>query len=130
MTGLEAWDNKFSEGQIKDIISMISYAYRTGMDLQQELKSNPPIPISAEKRKVILDHSKLSLEKCPICGKTMQLYPVNSEGMDKVGSTDFEDKESSKYRSMWLCGKSCNGTGCGHEEYNYYSVEDYKRRIR
>lgn len=65
---------------------------------------------------------------CPECGRPMQLYPVNSDsqGRDRVGTTHFEDPEGREYKSMWLCGTTCSGRGCLYEEYNLYSVEQYK----
>lgn len=57
--------------------------------------------------------TKKRLKNCPICGKKMNLYPVNNSAESQV---------EEGFQSMWLCGTSCSGLGCWYEEYNKESV--------
>ena len=57
---------------------------------------------------------KKKWKKCPECNGFMTLYPVNQTTEDQVGGG---------YKSQWLCGKICNNTGCGYEEFSRESVQ-------
>ena len=124
---LSAFDGIFTKGQQQDIINMSLIASQLGTPLHEIMKVAPPL-ISNAKIQVKNNLSYMPKKRCPECGKLMRLYPVNSDptGKDRVGSTVYEKSDASEYKSMWLCGKSCDGSGCWHEEYNKFTVEEFK----
>ena len=64
---------------------------------------------------------KKRLKKCPECGGIMTLYPVNQTTEDQVGGG---------FKSQWLCGKICDNTGCGYEEFSNLSVQKQLEKFK
>lgn len=60
------------------------------------------------------------VNKCPECGMAMNVYTVN---------TSAEDQVDPEYHSMWMCGTSCSGKGCGYEEYSPLSIQDQIEKL-
>lgn len=132
---LEAWDGVFTAGQQQELINMLLHARRNHIDLLSAMTNSPPMTRQTERqpnRKQNRVFRPIPKKPCLECKKNlMGLYPVNTDprGFDRVGTTENEDPNGRNYNSMWLCGTSCNGKGCWHEEYNYYSVEEYRSGI-
>ena len=57
---------------------------------------------------------KIPTKPCPECGHTMRLYTLNTRPDEMVEG----------FGSMWLCGTSCSGRGCGYDEYSIKTFEE------
>ena len=101
---LEAW----SLGRIRDALSIADKLVKSGKTfedvrnwLEQSRQSNV--------------QQNIPIKKCPECGKSMRLYPVNTNTEDQVGGG---------YNLMWLCGTTCSGKGCLYEEYSTKTINE------
>ena len=115
---LAAWNLKMIHEAL-NIHRHLANAGKTWEDVEQYIadsagnKGHKAIAASGRRQAVI--------HVCPQCGRLMQLYSVNSDPQkrDRVIS-----EKGSDYKSMWLCGTTCSGKGCLHEEYSVLTVQE------
>jgi hypothetical protein len=109
----DAFSNRFTQGQLKDIIHMSRMAKKAGIDLHEALEMYPPK----------LEHKNISPDKkrsfyhltCPHCGRKLSMSQI--------------DRSSEKYREGYktyiLCGAACcSNKGCGYEEFSKKTIKE------
>jgi hypothetical protein len=109
--------NAFSWGFKQDVLNFLKLCTLKGYSPGYALKCIA-IRQSAEVERVNLmtslqDQWRKRAPKCPQCGKTMKLDPVNQGPGDQVGG---------KSKSMWRCP---DWQGCGHDELSRKTVGEW-----
>ncbi len=108
----EAYDYKFSTGQIQDIKNMSVHADNYGLKLHEVLVLKPLASKDsshAEERAYI----KKPIWKCPKCGGVLKVFSMNKK----------ELVEHPGMNSKFECCKTCKGGGCGYKEFSIKEVE-------
>jgi len=112
---LAAWSIK----TLQEAINLYDHIKGSGKDFEDVRRYLLEVKGSHQafraKRNIKFTQVKKRLKNCPDCGRKMGLYPVNDS---------LESQVDKRYNSMWLCGTSCSGQGCWHEEYNTESVSE------
>lgn len=112
----DAFSNRFSSGQLQDIMNMSHIANEAGITLHEALLKYPPKVIN---KKIATDKKRLLNQmKCPNCGRKLNISQV----------AKLSEKYKEGYRTYMLCGASCcPGKGCGYEEFSSLTIEKIKK---
>jgi hypothetical protein len=118
---LQAFDGKFTLGEIQTIVNMLRHAESAKESLLDLLIVSPPSPKSQTQAvtsgdRVIVQKMEM---KCPKCGKTM-----NSSLID-----ERSEKYKEGYRTYLLCGAACcKSRGCGFEFYSKLTTDEILKK--
>lgn len=109
--------NAFSWGFKQDVLNFLKLCTLKGYSPGYALKCIA-IRQAAEVERInvmatLQDQWRKRAPKCPKCGKTMKLDPVNQGPGDQVGG---------KSKSMWRCP---DWQGCGHDELSRKTVGEW-----
>lgn len=116
----EAWEGRFTRGQVRDIIQMSLFADNNGLKLhealQHELDNKPETRVEKSDKGFV----KKPIFKCPECGGVLKLFSLNKR----------ESDEHPGMVSKFECCKTCKSSGCGYKQYSIKDVETIIEEVR
>lgn len=111
---LEAWDGRFTHGQIQDIIAMSLMADKIGIKLHDVLNRFPPLSKTSVKG-ANSGYLSQTIMKCPDCGKKLNISEI----------AKHSKKYKEGFRTYLLCGAACcSSKGCGYEKFSRSTIQE------
>ncbi len=112
----DAWEGRFTPGQIRDIIQMSLYAHKNGAVLHKALTKHEV----QSKRDKETGYVKKPVRKCPQCGGVLKVFSLNKKEMSAHPGM----------KSKWECCKTCKSSGCGYVEFLNKTVEQLIAEVK